>query len=232
MVSSIALACGDLFDRRILAIAAKSLAITIGIFAGLALLLSWCLAGTDPCDWIAAGSCPLDGTASTFGGIAVTLLATWFLFPAVALGVLAAYSDKIVAAVEARHYPESLASARPMGAMGLALLGLRSSGRLLIANLIALPFYVILLVTGIGPLVLFVLVNGWAVGRDFGEMVALRHGAKDIRRSWLHNSRAERTGVGILAACLFLVPFLNFLAPIVGAAAVTHIFHRGARKPR
>ncbi|CAM3032265.1 Cysteine biosynthesis protein [Sphingomonas antarctica] len=229
MIASLALAIGDLFDRRVLAIAAMSLAITMAIFGGLGVALSWVFAGADPCDWLDLGTCPIDGTAGTLSGVGLTLILMWLLFPAVAIGVLAGFAEKIVAAVETRHYPQSLTTAQPLGAFGLALLGLRSSGRLLLVNIVALPFYLIMLVTGVGPLILFVIVNGWAAGRDFGEMVSARHGDTSSRHLWLKASRGARTGIGLVCGCLFLVPVLNLLAPILGAAAVTHLYHRRVR---
>jgi CysZ protein len=229
MISSIALALGDLFDRRIIGIALLSLAITLAIFAGLAVLFSWALAGSDPCAFLDFDTCQIDNSTGVLGGIGVTLLLMWLLFPAVAIGVIVGFAERIIKAVEARHYPQSLAAVRPLGATGLALLGLRSSGRLLLVNLIALPFYLILLITGVGPIILFVLINGWAAGRDFGEMVSYRHGDRETRRRWLYETRSGRTGIGIACAALFLVPFLNLLAPILGVAAVTHLYHRGVR---
>jgi uncharacterized protein involved in cysteine biosynthesis len=229
MFSSIALAIGDLFDRQIIRITILSLAITLATFAGLAVMFSWAFSGSDPCAFLDFDTCQIDSTAGLLGGIGLTLVLVWLLFPAVAIGVIVGFAERIMKAVEARHYPQSLASVRPLGATGLALLGLKSSARLIVVNIIALPFYIILLVTGVGPLILFVLVNGWAAGRDFGEMVSYRHGDREARRRWLYKSKSGRTLIGIACACLFLVPFLNLLAPILGVAAVTHLYHRSAR---
>jgi uncharacterized protein involved in cysteine biosynthesis len=229
MLTALLKACGDLFTPAIFAILARSLAIAVVIFVALAFLLGWALTGSDPCDWVGLDSCPLGGAAGSLGGILFAVLGFWLLFPAVALGVLAAYAEDVVAAVEARHYPEGVPSVRRLGLGGMALLGLRSSARLLLVNLVALPFYLLLLITGVGPVILFVLVNGWAAGRDFGEMVAYPRGDAEARRRWLRATRATRTGIGVACACLFLVPFLNLLAPVIGAAAVTHLYHRTRR---
>jgi hypothetical protein len=216
----------DLFDARVLAVIVRSLAITVAVFVALAVMLVWTLKGADLCAWANLGRCPLDGTGGAIGGVALTLLASWLLFPAVALGVLTAFVERIVAAVEARNYPESLGVTHELGLTGTALLGLKSGARLLLINLTMLPFYLLLLVTGIGPFILFVLVNGWAAGQDFGEMVAARRGDRSHQRLWLRATRADRTGIGVVCACLFLVPILNLLAPVIGAAAVTHLYHR------
>lgn len=226
MLTNLGLAIGDLGDRRVLAVLVRSLLVSLAIFAGLALLLGWALTGADPCGWLLDDSCPLGASAGGFGALILTAIGFWFLFPAVALGVISAYADRIVAAVEARHYPAALATARPLGLVGGALLGLRSSGRLILYNLIALPFYLLLLITGVGPLILFVLVNGIAVGRDFGELASARHGDKASRRAWLAATRGDRALIGILVAALFLVPFVNLIAPVMGAAMAAHLYHR------
>jgi CysZ protein len=224
------LAIGDLADSRILAILLRSLLITLLIFVGLGFLVAWMLDGTDPCTWVGiTEACEFGPSASGLGAVLLTALAVWLLFPAVALGVISAYSDRIVGAVEARHYPEALASARPMGVIDGMLLGLRSSGRLIVYNLVALPLYLLLLVTGIGTLIAFLIINGIAIGRDFGDMVAVRHGDRTARIAWLRSTRGDRALIGILAAGIFLVPFANLLAPVIGATMATHLYHRRAR---
>ena len=37
--------------------------------------------------------------------------------------------------------------------------------------------------------------------------------------------RATRITLGILVALIFLVPFVNFLAPVIGAAMAVHLVH-------
>ena len=36
----------------------------------------------------------------------------------------------------------------------------------------------------------------------------------------------KRFGLGLVVAFLLTVPFVNFLAPIIGAAMATHLVHR------
>ena len=86
--------------------------------------------------------------------------------------------------------------------------------------------YVLLLVTGVGPFILFVIVNGIAFGRDLGDMAAARHDDRASRRSWLKATRGEQHFIGLLVSALLLVPFANLLAPVVGTAAAIHLFNR------
>ena len=65
-----------------------------------------------------------------------------------------------------------------------------------------------------------------AFGRDLGDMVAARHGTRSSRRAWLKATRGEQHFIGTLVSILFLVPFANLVAPVVGTAAAVHLFNR------
>jgi CysZ protein len=226
MIRAFILALGDLSDRRILAILFQALAITAVIFLLVGALLAWLLTGADPCAWVGAGSCPLGGLAGGAGAIAMTVVGAWLLFPGVAIGVVTCFADRIAAAVELRHYPDAAATARPVGiARGIGM-GVRSAVRLLLFNLLAVPFYLLLLVTGVGPFVLFVIVNGVAFGRDLAELAAARHGDRHSRRAWLKRTRGEQNLMGTMVSVMFLVPFVNLIAPVVGTAMAIHLFDR------
>ena len=229
MFRSIALGFADLADTKIIGILLQALAITVLIFAGLAGLVVWLLSGTDPCSALGLGSCPLDAGSSSMTAALLVLLAGWFLFPAVAIVVTTTFTDRIARAVEERHYPIAARNARPIGVIVGAAMGLRSAVRIVLFNLLALPFYILLLVTGVGPFILFVIVNGFAFGRDLGEIAAARHGDRASRRSWLKATRGEQHFIGTLVSVLFLVPLANLLAPVVGTAAAIHLFNRSYR---
>ena len=225
MVRAIALAFTDLAQARILAIMIRAVAISIVVFILMAGALIWLLTGVNPCALGGLGSCHVGIGGSTVGAIALTLLAAWFLFPAVALTVIAIFTDQIAAAVELQHYPRAAQSARQIGVGRGMLLGLKSAARLILFNLIALPFYLLLLVTGVGPFILFVIVNGFAFGRDVAEIAAARHGDRLSRRTWLKSTRGQQRAIGILISALLLVPFVNLLVPVLGTAAGIHLFN-------
>jgi uncharacterized protein involved in cysteine biosynthesis len=228
MLTAFARAVGQLGDPAVRRILAKSLAVTLLLFAAAAALGGWLLTGSNPC-----GLGPLDGECAIGpdqGVLAALLLGAaglWFVFPAVAIGVIGFFADEVVEAVEARHYPHARGRAVPVGrSLGLSL---RSAGRLVLWNLLALPFYILLLVTGVGPFLLFSAVNALALGRDLGEMVAARHYEGEALERWLAATRGRRALLGLGAAWLFLIPFANLLAPLLGAAAATHLFHGGKK---
>jgi uncharacterized protein involved in cysteine biosynthesis len=225
MLTAFTRAVGQLGDPAIVRILVRSLLVTLLIFAGSGALAAWALAGVDPCGWWGDDSCPLGVSASGVGALLATALLFWLLFPAIAIGVVSAYMDEVVGAVERRHYPQAVAGARALGWGRLAWIGLRSSLRVLLYNLLALPLYVVLLVTGVGTAIAFVVVNGVAFGRDLGEMVATRHLDGAGVRLWLRESRGVRAVLGMIVTALFLVPVLNLVVPVLAAAMATHLFH-------
>jgi uncharacterized protein involved in cysteine biosynthesis len=228
MIFAFTRALGDLADPAVRGVLVKSLALTILIFGALAALLGWMLTGTNPCGLgPLAYECRIEAGGGALLSLLLGMLGLWFLFPAVAIGVIGIFADEVVEAVEARHYPHAAGRAVPFR-RSLSL-SLGSFARLLLWNLLAAPFYLLLLVTGFGPFLLFSLVNALVLGRDLGEMVAARHFEGAPMKRWLAATRLPRATLGLGAAWLFLIPFANLLAPLLGAAAATHMFHWGKK---
>lgn len=225
MFHALGLSVADLANRRVLCILLQATAISLAVFVLVAGLLVWLFTGADPCALVGIGSCALGVAGGLMGAAAITLVAAWFLFPAVAITVMTTFGERIAGAIEERHYPEAAREARRIGPVAAFLIGLKSASRLLVFNLIALPFYLLLLVTGVGPFILFVIVNGIAFGRDIAELAAVRHGDRTSRRTWLKNTRGQQHLIGVVVSILFLVPFANILAPVIGTAAGIHLFN-------
>jgi CysZ protein len=222
MFAALALSIAQLGDRPVLAVLAKSLALTIVLFVLLGAGVWW---GMDAllANWTYGGS------LASAAALILTLLALWLLFRAVAIAIVGLFADTIVAAVERRHYPDALATGRDVPFVQSLHMGLASAGRFVAINLLLLPLYLVLLATGIGTAALFLAVNGWLLGRDLGDMVAARHLDKPGRRAWRQATRAQRFLLGLAATALFLVPIANILAPVLGAAMATHLYHRRRR---
>jgi len=168
------------------------------------------------------------------GAIVLTVIAAYVFFPAIATFFMGFFLDDIVAAVEARHYPQVTAR-RGASLADEVLLGLKFALFAIALNLLILPLYLVLLISGVGAPVtaaLFLLINGMLIGREFFEMVAVRHLPRgQVRRLRLARSgEAYRTGLAI--AALFLIPFVNLIAPVLGAAMMTHTVHARPLMPR
>lgn len=224
MFRALFLSLEQLGDRRILAVLARSLAVTLAVFAALGVATWWLVRGTIAAwtNWHA------DGLAAALSAV-VTGLALWLLFRAVSIAVVGIFADDVVEAVEARHYPAARDMARPVGfARGLGM-GLASAARVLLVNLAMAPLYVLLLVTGVGTAFAFFLVNGWLLGRDLGDMVAVRHLGGAAIRDWRKATVGRRFLLGLANTGLFVVPGVNLVAPVLGAAMATHLYH-GSRR--
>ncbi|WP_380873545.1 hypothetical protein ACFB49_42140 [Sphingomonas sp. DBB INV C78] len=225
MVRALSLSIRQLSDRRIAKVLAKSVALTLAIFIALGVTLRWAMTGRDPCALAPGYTCVIGSTEGSVAAVLLTLVGLWLLFPAIAVGVIGLFSDEVVEAVEDRHYPDEAARAKPPGWREAIRLGLGSAGRLILYNMIALPFYLLLLLTAFGPVALFLIVNAVALGRDLDEMVAVRHLDAEQRKARIAATRGGRALTGLVATGLFMIPGVNLLAPVLGAAMATHRFH-------
>lgn len=224
MVTALALSIAQLRDPPILRVLFKSLGLTLILFVALGV-------GT----WAGVRALVTSGFGAGWGeiaGFAAILLAiagAWLLFRVVAIAVVGIFADDIVAAVEARHYPQALAGARPVAFTRGVRMGLSSAGRAIGINLLLSPVYIALLVTGVGTAIAFFLVNGWLLGRDLGDMVAARHRPADAMATWRSTTGIGRYVLGLAGTGLLLLPIVNLLAPVLSAAMATHWYHRRNR---
>ena len=222
MIRALVLSLGDLSDVTIGRVFAKSLMLTLLILvllgAGLWFATRWIVMGWLHFDEDWAG-------LAFVGEMVLAALVIWVLFRMVAIAVIGLFGDEIVIAVEQRHYPEALASARKVPFSRSLTMGLAAAGRALAVNLVLVPAYILLLVSGIGTPLLFFAANGWLLGRDLGEMVAARHVPKEGMKAWRESTRWSRLGMGFIVLGVLTVPLINLLAPIVGAAMAAHLFH-------
>ncbi|MGX7927615.1 EI24 domain-containing protein [Tsuneonella sp. HG094] len=226
--SAFARAVGQLGDRRVLAVLVKSMGVTLAIFAALAVAL-WRGAAL-AIERYAAGWGEVGGLIALVLGI----IAGWLAFRILALAVLQFFADQVVHAVEARHYPAEAAAARDLPFAEDARNALGGLMRAVIVNLVALPVALLLLVTGIGTALLFWAVNAWLLGRELQDMVWLRHRAprsSSGRQDAPPLGALTRLALGGIVAAVLLVPLLNLLAPVLGAAAATHLVHSRKGRP-
>jgi uncharacterized protein involved in cysteine biosynthesis len=190
-----------------------SILATLAVFVGLHFLVSWGIERVHPENhpWLLW---PLE----ILGNLAVLAL-TWLLFPAVATAILSLFLETVLERLEGEHYP-GLPTSRgmPLGAV------LASGGRLLGLtiglNLLALPIY--LLVPVINPL-LFYGVNGYLLGREYFDLVALRRLDGVAARALWRERRGRWFLAGVAIAALLSLPIVNLAAPLVAAAFMLHL---------
>lgn len=227
MIQAFLLSVAQLGDRAFLRVLAKSLAVTVVLLVALAALLAW------GARWVARDGFALGDGAGALAAAATVVAAValaWLSFRVVAIAVIGVFADDVVEAVEARHYPAALATARPVPFARSIGMGLASGARAVAVNLLFAPLYLVLLATGIGTPVAFFVVNGWLLGRDLSDMVAARHLSRAAMRTDRAATRARRFALGLAATGLLVVPFVNFVAPLIGAAMATHLFHQRRAK--
>ncbi len=217
-------AAGQLTDPAVLRVLAKSIVLTLAVFIAVGVAAGF---GVDALfdRWELAGG----GSAGALAGLLLTVVGGWLLFRIVALAVLQLFADEVVRAVEAKHYPQALATARDVPWREELATGARSTVRALLVNAVALILAIPLLFTAIGPAVLLWAVNAWLLGRELQELAWARHrhaAGDDPSISGPPLSGPTRFLLGGTIAGLLAVPFVNLLAPVLGAAAAVHLVHR------
>ncbi|MEZ5716203.1 MAG: EI24 domain-containing protein [Paracoccaceae bacterium] len=144
-----------------------------------------------------------------------------FLMVPVASAITSMFLDDVAQAVEDRHYPDL----PPVPRVGF-FDGLRDTlnflGVIIVANLLALVLYAFLPVAA--PAI-FIALNGFLLGREYFTLAAMRRLGRDGARDLRKRHAATIWAAGILMALPLVVPVLNLVIPILGAATFTHIFH-------
>lgn len=230
MLKSLSRAFGQSFDPAFRRVLNRSILFSLVTFVAVWLaswfaldwagagLIAWLRDWTGDGGWIAPLEWLVD--AAAIGAIAV---ASFFLFPAVMVSIMALLLDDIAQAVERRYYP-GLPPARQQP-LAEALLGnIVFVAVTLILNLLVLPLYLVLLFVPPLNLVLFYLLNGYLLGREYFEMVAVRRldlaATKRLRRDF----RGRVIVAGAVITFLLTIPLVNLVTPIIATAFMLHIF--------
>jgi CysZ protein len=215
MLRALLLALGQIGDpafRRPLLLGA-GLALAGGI--GLAALASWAVGE------IAGGEGWFASVAAAAGGV-LAVFAMYWLFVPLLLAVASLFLDGVAAAVERRHYP---ALPPPAGtptavqAWSGAVLAAKMAG----VTLILLPLSLVLPMLGAVAL--------WGVAAiGLGEGLFLGVAQRRLPAAAAEAERRARRGeiwtLGGVLALLGAVAPLNLLIPVLGTAAMVHLFHR------
>ncbi|HEV8388670.1 MAG TPA: EI24 domain-containing protein [Dongiaceae bacterium] len=211
MFSAIAKTLGQLNDPPIRRVIGKTLGLAIVGYI-LFVVLVYLLIG-----WLSGLGGWLEGLAE-FGGVIAAMVVAWFLFPSVAAAIAGIFADEVIDAVEAKHYP-FLAPGKPVPVLAAVLDGLKLAAIALIANILALPFLIVF------PVYVLITwgVNGWLLGREYFEMVAFRRMDRATAHELHRRHNRTFTIAGVMIAVCLTIPFVNLLAPVLGAAFMVHI---------
>lgn len=219
----------QLTDPKILKILLKALLVAIVIFIASTLLV-WGLTSLIPSTGDSAVDSWLDPLINLSVPVAM-LFAGYFVFPALVTIGISFFLDDVMDAVESKHYPKRPAS-RQVSTIEDVWIGGRLLILMVVINIAILPLYILLLVTGIGAPLLYLGVNAYLLGREYFEIVSIRH----MTKAETDGKRKERSLLtflaGLIIAGLFFVPIVNLLAPILGVALMTHVVQRRALPPQ
>jgi CysZ protein len=190
-----------------------SLVLALAVLAAL-----WLGAGVALADLHLVGIGWLDWTLAVTGEAGI-LVVCWMLYPAMTMLIIGCFLNAVVAAVERRHYPD-LPPARRIG-IGEAIASVvRLMLLAIVINLVLLPLYLVPMIN----LFVYYLLNGYLVGREYFELVALRRLDGGATRALWRWHRGRLISAGVIIVLLLSIPLVNLAAPVVAAAFMLHVF--------
>jgi len=159
----------------------------------------------------------IETTLGWLGGLAL-VIGSIFLVPPVTALIAGLYLDDIAGEVERTHYPKDKPG-EDLPTLKSILISLRFFLVLVAVNLLAL---FLLLIPGVN-LIAFYVGNGYLLGREYFEMVAMRHITPEAARALRKANRATVLLSGFVIAGLASVPFLNLTTPLFATAFMVHM---------
>ena len=230
MISSFRLAAAQLLHPSLRRFLFGGIVGAACVFAILWAAVWWLIAGYDPSSlpligWLVNLWSGLFDWIAGFVIVATLGLVTLLLYPGVVVLIVSLFLDHVADAVEDRHY-QNLPPPRRQKLAEIVFQSLRFAGVLIALNLLALPIYAALFFLPPFNLVVFYLLNGYLIGREYFELVAFRRLTPEQARTLRKGSRGSLLLAGAMLTLLMTIPIVNLCAPIFSAAFMTHFFHR------
>ena len=217
-------AIGDLFRARSLGVlglgVALALALLLLVYAGFVQLIDWTTPDVLTLPWV--GEVRWVQDLLSWGSLAFMLVLSFFLMVPVASLFTGLFLETVAAGVEARHY-RYLPPARGASFAQALQDSLNFLVVLVVANLLSLVVY---FWSGPAAPLVFWGLNGYLLGREYFQMVALRRLTRAEANAMRRRHWAEIWAAGVLMVLPLTVPAVNLVVPVLGAATFTHLFHR------
>ena len=189
---------------------------TLGGFS----LINWCVGPEAALPLIGPVSWASD--VMSWASVLAMLVLSVFLMMPVASAIISLFLERVVQAVEDKHYPNlPVVTGIPLGQALFDMLNFLLV--LLAANLVALLLYALFF--PVAPFIFWGM-NGFLLGREYFQLVATR------RLGWAEAKalRRRHTGkiwlAGTLVAVPLSMPLVNLVIPILAVATFTHLFHQ------
>ena len=234
VIHSFSNAVQQLLDPRLRRVLLFSTAGSLGIFVLLWIVVWWAI-GTVHWEefwglsWLVEA---FPSIASVLGGIAFTaimLAVTFLFFPAVITIIAGFFLEEVVQAVEARHYPGEPAP-RPQTLTEILTITLKFALIVAGLNLLFLPIYLLLFLVPPLNIILYYLLNGYLVSREYYELVAFRQleprPARQLRRFY----RGRMLFAGMILVFFMTIPIINLFTPVLATAFMVHIYQSLPRR--
>jgi uncharacterized protein involved in cysteine biosynthesis len=214
------------FRRVVLLGVLLALALLVAVYAGFLQVMWWLTPDSVELPFVG----PVTGIETLLGwaSLLVMLGLSVFLMVPVAAAFSGLFLEDVAQAVEARHYPQ-LPPAIPLGWAEALRQSVNFLGLVIAVNVVAIFAYPLA-----GPFVpvLFWVVNGFLLGREYFTLVALRRLPPDEVRAMRRRNGIRLWIAGTLMAAPLSIPILSLVIPVLGVATFTHLFQRLAAEGR
>ena len=150
-------------------------------------------------------------------GWLIGLTVLFFVFGLVQTAYLGIFIDQVVEAAKDLTRPE-LQFNPPLALLASSWCSAKFLALSLFVNLLILPLVLVGWFLPPMGLVIQLIANGYLLGKEFEDLVANRFPTQPKL------SLLNRTTFGMVSAGLLLVPFVNFCAPVITAAAFTNYY--------
>ena len=165
--------------------------------------------------WLGKGESWFRGFANFMGGTLI-LIISYFFLAGIHGAFVGIFIDDILDSIQQKHYPNMAWEEAPTFLTSLSF-SLRILGLTIFLNLLASPLLILgWFIPPIG-LTLQVLLNGYLMGKEYGQLVEFR-----IPPSASLKPTPKYFRNGIIASCIWIIPILNLVAPILLIGSVLH----------
>lgn len=213
MIQSLFRGFQQLFDPPTRRVVILSALMALGVLVLLAVVVWFLLAQLELLPWQWA-----QGVLDVLTGFGLAFL-VWLLFPAALSASVSLFLDSIAGQVERVYYP-GLPPPRRQAIHESLWNGLRLALIAIGLNILALPIYFIPVLN----FFVFYILNGYLLGREYFEAVALRRlSAGEVGELW-RRERGRLIVAGVVITLMLTIPFLNLVAPVVATAFMLHLF--------